>query len=84
MSDDAQEARHLFRLVAFFCSLVFGVPLAVIVVKLTTELFGNPAGPMFYDKVAVGHDAIYLAILSALILLPMLASYIYYRRVAEG
>lgn len=83
MSDDAQEARHLFRLVSV-CSLVFGIPLAVIVVKLTSELFGKPAGAMFYDKVAVSADAIYVDILSGLLLLPMLASYLYYRRVAEG
>jgi len=82
MSDDAQEARHLFRLVSFLCSLVFGVPLAVILVKMTSELFGSPAGVMSYES-ALKADATYVAILSGLLLIPTLASYVYYRRLAH-
>ena len=78
MSDNAQEARHLFRLVSFVCSIVFGVPLALVSIKIAMDVSSGPLGSVRYFYA----DALYAAILSALIVVPMLASYIYYRRLA--
>jgi hypothetical protein len=83
MSDNAQEARHLFRLVSFVCSLVFGIPLAVILLKMAGELFGGPVAAASYQHLAVRSDAIYATILTGLLMVPMLASYLYYRWVTE-
>jgi hypothetical protein len=83
MSDLAREARNCFEMISFICALVFGVPLMLVAVKIANELYSGPEGPLPYGHHFVHSDAMYAAILIGLIVIPTLASYVYYRRHAR-
>ncbi len=80
VSDRAREARQCFEMISFVCALAFGMPLALVLIKIASELFSGPSGALPYSRLAIPTDVWYAAILGALILVPTLASYVYYRR----
>lgn len=83
MSDRAREARQCFEMVSFASGLAFGIPLVLVLIKLAGEMFGGPSGPLPSSKAAIPTDTWYAVILGALILIPTLVSYVYYRRHAK-
>jgi|GEM_PF-4139472 len=70
-------------MISFVCAFAFGMPLAVILIKIASELFSGPSGALPYSRLAIPTDVWYAAILGALILIHTLASHVYYRGHAE-
>jgi hypothetical protein len=48
MSDDAQEARHFFEVVALVCLLFFGIPLGIVSLRIAEGLLSGPVGAVGY------------------------------------
>jgi len=82
MSDDAQEAKHLFEVVTLLCWIAFGIPLALVLLDITGGLLGSPIHAAAFKQLALFRDLGYAAILSALAIIPTLGSYIWYKRLA--
>jgi hypothetical protein len=80
MSDDAQEARHLFEVVSLLCLLVFGIPMALLSLRMADGLLSTHIAAVGYKDLHLMKDVIYASILAVLATIPILGSYIWYRK----
>ncbi|HMK34923.1 MAG TPA: hypothetical protein VK463_07655 [Desulfomonilaceae bacterium] len=79
MSDDAQDARQLFDAVSILCSIFFGIPLGIILLKIAQNM-SDPISAAAYRHLEFPKDVMYTAILIACICIPMLFSYLWYEK----
>jgi hypothetical protein len=80
MSEDAQNAWHMFESVWVMCSIFFGIPLALVLLRIMSGLFGSPITAASYEELGLYRDLTYALILAALTFIPALASYFRFRR----
>jgi hypothetical protein len=83
MSDDAQEARHFFEVVTILCLLFFGIPLGIVSLRIAGGLFTGPVGAVGYEDLHLLKDLAYAAILTALAVVPIVGSYIRFKRLEQ-
>jgi len=79
MSEDAQNAWHMFESVWVLCSIFFGIPLALVLLRIMSGLFGSPITAASYEELGLYRDVTYALILAALTFIPTLATYFRFR-----
>lgn len=82
MSEDAQNAWHTFEAVGVMCSFFFGIPLALVLLRILSALFSSPLMAESYIEMELYRDLAYAVILAALTFIPTLATYFQYKRQA--
>ena len=79
MSEDAQNAWHMFEAVGVLCSLFFGIPLALVLLRILSGLYGSPLTAASYVDMELYKDLAYALVLSALTFVPTVATYFRFR-----
>ncbi len=80
MSEAAQNAWHTFEAVGVMCSFFFGIPLALVLLRILSGLFGSPLAATAYADMELSTDLAYAVILAALTFIPTLATYVRFKR----
>jgi hypothetical protein len=80
MSEAAQNAWHTFEAVGVMCSFFFGIPLALVLLRILSGLFGSPLTTASYVDMELYTDLAYAVILAGLTFVPILATYVQFRR----
>jgi hypothetical protein len=76
--DNVQDAKKLFDIVSILCTFFFGIPLAIVLLRITTSLSDSAGRTMYLERGFQG-EIIYALILAFLALLPMALAYVRYR-----
>jgi len=82
MSEAAQNAWHTFEAVAAMCSFFFGIPLALVLLRILSGLFSSPLTAASYVDMGLHTDLAYAVVLGALTFGPTLATYFHFKRQA--
>ncbi|MBI4961970.1 MAG: hypothetical protein HY913_01705 [Desulfomonile tiedjei] len=82
MSEDAQNAWHMFEAVGVLCSFFFGIPLALVLLRILSGLFSSPLTAASYIELELYTDLAYAVILAGLTFIPTLGTYFQFRRQA--
>jgi len=77
--DDAHEAKQLFDVVGLLCGIFFGIPLALVVLRMAGGL-SNSIGRSAYVEMGLQTDIIFGVILAACTFIPMAYTYVRSRR----
>jgi hypothetical protein len=80
--DDAQDAKKLFDIVSLLCSFFFGIPLALVFLRMITNLTDS-IGRSAYMQMGLQTDIVYAFILAVCMLVPVVYTYMRYRRKME-
>ena len=80
--DDVQDAKELFDIVSLLCLIFFGIPLAIILLRIVGTL-SDPVAAVAYKQLGLFTDITYSVILAAFTFIPMLYTYIRYERKFE-
>ncbi|AFM24717.1 hypothetical protein [Desulfomonile tiedjei] len=76
--DSVQDAKKLFDIVSILCTFFFGIPLAIVLLRIATSL-SDPLGRTVYLERGFQGEIIYALILTALAAIPMALAYVRYR-----
>jgi hypothetical protein len=82
MSEAAQNAWHTFESVGVMCAFFFGIPLALVLLRIFSGLFGSPLTAPSYIDMELSTDLAYAVILAGLTFIPTLATYVQFKRQA--
>jgi ABC-type methionine transport system permease subunit len=77
--DDVHDAKQLFNVVSLLCSIFFGVPFAIVLLRMVSYLT-NPIARTAYEQLGLTRDIIFSLILAAFTFIPILYTYIRYER----
>ena len=77
--DDAHEAKQLFDVVGLLCAIFFGIPLGLVLLRMMSGL-SDSIGRTAYMEMGLQSDIIFGAILAACTFVPMVYTYMRYRR----
>jgi hypothetical protein len=80
--DEVQDARQLFDIVSILCSIFFGIPLALVLLRMVTNL-SDPIASVAYIQMGLNTDILFSAILAASTFIPMAYTCIRYHRKVE-
>ena len=80
--DDAHEAKQLFDVVGFLCAIFFGIPLGLVLLRMVSGL-SDSIGRTAYMEMGLQTDIIFGVILAACTFVPMVYTYMRYRRKME-
>jgi len=80
--DELHDAKKLFDITGFLCSIFFGIPLALVLLRIIGNL-SDSVGRIGYMQMGLQRDIIYTIILIAAILIPSAYTYFRYRSKAE-
>ncbi|MGO9568224.1 MAG: hypothetical protein ACLP5H_11850 [Desulfomonilaceae bacterium] len=80
--DDAHEAKQLFDVVGLLCSIFFGIPLGLVLLRMVSGL-SDSIGRTAYMEMRLQTDIIFSVILAACTFVPMVYTYVRYRRKME-
>ncbi len=80
--DDAHEAKQLFDVVGLLCSIFFGIPLGLVLLRMVSGL-SDSIGRAAYMGMGLQRDIIFAVILAACTFIPMVYTYIRYRQKME-
>ncbi|MBI5252128.1 MAG: hypothetical protein HY912_21750 [Desulfomonile tiedjei] len=76
--DDAQEAKKLFDVVSLLCSIFFGIPLALVLLRMMSNL-SDSVSRIAYMQMGFERDIVYGLILAACTLIPIVYTFMRYR-----
>ena len=80
--DDAHEAKQLFDVVGLLCAIFFGIPLGLVLLRMGSGL-SDSIGRTAYMEMGLQTDIIFGAILAPCTFVPMVYTYMRYRRKME-
>jgi hypothetical protein len=80
--DEVHEARQLFDVVGLLCAIFFGIPLGLVALRMVSGLTDS-IGRTAYMEMGFQRDVIFGLILAVCTFVPMLYTYIRYRRKTE-
>ncbi len=80
--DDVQDARKLFDIVSLLCSIFFGIPLALVLLRMMSNL-SDSVVRIAYVQMEFQTDLVYGMILAACTLIPIVYTYMRYRSKME-
>lgn len=64
MSEAAQNAWHTFEAVGVMCSFFFGIPLALVLLRILSAMSGSPLTAASYVRIELHTDLAYAAMLA--------------------
>lgn len=77
--DDVHEAKQLFNVVSILCSIFFGIPFVLVLLRMVSYL-SNPIGRASYVQLGLQRDIVFGLILAVCTFIPMVYTYIRYER----
>jgi hypothetical protein len=77
--DEVQDSRQLFDMVGILCSVFFGIPLALVLLRMFTNL-NDLVARSAYIQTGLDKDILYSVILAVLTFIPIVYTYIRYHR----
>ncbi|MGB6065403.1 MAG: hypothetical protein WBG50_11375 [Desulfomonilaceae bacterium] len=77
--DDVHEAKQLFNVVSILCSIFFGIPFILVLLRMVSYL-SNPIGRASYEQLGLQRDIVFGLILAASTFIPMVYTYLRYER----
>jgi hypothetical protein len=80
--DDLQDSRQLFDMVSIICLILFGTPLALVSLRIFTNL-NDLVASSAYIQMGLDKDVVYSVILAILTFVPIVYTYLRYRLKAE-
>jgi hypothetical protein len=80
--DEVHEAKQLFDVVGLLCAIFFGIPLGLVLLRIVSGL-SNAMGRTAYIQMRLETDVVFAVILAACTFVPMVYTYMRYRRKTE-
>jgi hypothetical protein len=77
--DDVQDSRQLFDVVSILCSIFFGIPLALVSLRMITNL-SDPVARTAYSQMGLNTDILFGLILAAFTFIPIAYTFLRYQR----
>jgi hypothetical protein len=77
--DDVQDAEQLFQIVGLVCSLFFGIPLAIVLIKMISGIVDSVGRTSYIERGLQG-DILWASILAVVTFVPIVITYVRYHR----
>jgi hypothetical protein len=80
--DEVHEAKQLFDVVGLLCTIFFGIPLGLVLLRIVSGL-SSSIGRAAYIQMRLDTDVLFAVILAGFTFVPMVYTYVRYRRKTE-
>ena len=78
MSTEVAKAKRTFIVVTVVCSILFGIPFILWLLRIASGLFGSEVSANYYREYHLYGHVLYAMLLAALALIPPILAYFYY------